>query len=174
MQEGANINKSLLTLGKVISSLSEQSIMGAKKKKSFIPYRDSVLTWWVYSIQILKLTGDFVITMDNLWSFYILQFIMLWKYHPVDWKVAFTRIFKNVRFVLRLLKESLGGNSKTAMIATISPSHHHIEETLSTLRYPLIVNVCTCIFACFPAIHNIILRRILSIFQNPWFAYFFL
>ena len=35
----------------------------------------------------------------------------------------------------RLLKESLGGNSKTAMIATISPSHHHIEETLSTLRY---------------------------------------
>lgn len=79
LREGANINKSLLTLGKVISSLSEQSIMGAKKKKSFIPYRDSVLTW--------------------------------------------------------LLKESLGGNSKTAMIATISPSHHHIEETLSTLRY---------------------------------------
>ena len=35
----------------------------------------------------------------------------------------------------RLLKESLGGNSKTAMIATISPSHHHVEETLSTLRY---------------------------------------
>lgn len=146
MQEGANINKSLLTLGKVISSLSEQSIMGAKKKKSFIPYRDSVLTWWVYSIQILKLTGNFVITMDNLWSFYMLQFIMLWKYHPVDWKVAFTRIFKNVRFVFRLLKESLGGNSKTAMIATISPSHHHIEETLSTLRYPLIVNVCTCLY----------------------------
>ena len=29
----------------------------------------------------------------------------------------------------------MGGNSKTAMIATISPSHHHIEETLSTLRY---------------------------------------
>uniref|UniRef100_K1RN18 Kinesin-like protein KIF14 n=1 Tax=Magallana gigas TaxID=29159 RepID=K1RN18_MAGGI len=82
LREGANINKSLLTLGKVISSLSEQSIMGAKKKKSFIPYRDSVLTW--------------------------------------------------------LLKESLGGNSKTAMIATISPSHHHIEETLSTLRYPFI------------------------------------
>lgn len=93
MQEGANINKSLLTLGKVISSLSEQSIMGAKKKKSFIPYRDSVLTWWVYSIQILKLTGDFVITMDNLWSFYMLQFIMWWKYHPVDWKVTFTKMY---------------------------------------------------------------------------------
>lgn len=45
---------------------------------------------------------------------------------------------KNLLFVFRLLKESLGGNSKTAMIATISPSHHHIEETLSTLRYPFI------------------------------------
>jgi TolA-binding protein len=32
-----------------------------------------------------------------------------------------------------LLKDSLGGNSKTAMIACIAPSDH--EETLSTLRY---------------------------------------
>lgn len=35
----------------------------------------------------------------------------------------------------RLLKESVGGNSKTAMLATISPSGRHSEETLSTLRY---------------------------------------
>ncbi|KAK2086210.1 Kinesin-like protein kif14 [Saguinus oedipus] len=44
-----------------------------------------------------------------------------------------------------LLKESLGGNSKTAMIATISPAASNIEETLSTLRYAnqarLIVNI---------------------------------
>ncbi|KAK4298081.1 hypothetical protein Pmani_029555 [Petrolisthes manimaculis] len=33
------------------------------------------------------------------------------------------------------LKESLGGNSRTAMIATVSPSSVHVEETLSTLRY---------------------------------------
>ncbi|XP_041368927.1 kinesin-like protein KIF14 isoform X3 [Gigantopelta aegis] len=79
LREGANINKSLMTLGKVISLLSEQSTMTSKKRKIFIPYRDSVLTW--------------------------------------------------------LLKESLGGNSKTAMIATISPVHQHIDETLSTLRY---------------------------------------
>ncbi|XP_072017390.1 kinesin-like protein KIF14 [Amphiura filiformis] len=77
LKEGANINQSLMTLGKVISHLCDRS--QHKRKKAFIPYRDSVLTW--------------------------------------------------------LLKESLGGNSKTAMIATISPANTHIEETLSTLRY---------------------------------------
>ncbi|NXD14360.1 KIF14 protein, partial [Nothocercus nigrocapillus] len=76
LKEGVSINKSLLTLGKVISALSEQSQNG---KKIFIPYRESVLTW--------------------------------------------------------LLKESLGGNSQTAMIATVSPAASSIEETLSTLRY---------------------------------------
>lgn len=42
LQEGASINKSLLTLGKVISALSEQVLT---RKKVFIPYRESVLTW---------------------------------------------------------------------------------------------------------------------------------
>ncbi|XP_053325412.1 kinesin-like protein KIF14 [Spea bombifrons] len=86
LKEGVSINKSLLTLGKVISALSESS---QARKKVFIPYRESVLTW--------------------------------------------------------LLKDSLGGNSKTAMIATISPALSHIEETLSTLRYArqarLIINI---------------------------------
>ncbi|XP_006459796.1 hypothetical protein AGABI2DRAFT_202190 [Agaricus bisporus var. bisporus H97] len=82
LKEGANINKSLTTLGKVISALAVQSSSEGKKGKKgkaeeFIPYRDSVLTW--------------------------------------------------------LLKDSLGGNSKTAMIAAISPADY--EETLSTLRY---------------------------------------
>ncbi|XP_026527495.1 kinesin-like protein KIF14 [Notechis scutatus] len=76
LKEGVSINKSLLTLGKVISALSEQN---QSRKKLFVPYRDSVLTW--------------------------------------------------------LLKESLGGNSKTSMIATISPAASNVEETLSTLRY---------------------------------------
>ena len=34
-----------------------------------------------------------------------------------------------------LLRDSLGGNSKTVMIAAISPSEHHYNETMSTLRY---------------------------------------
>ncbi|CAF0753828.1 unnamed protein product [Didymodactylos carnosus] len=82
LKEGANINKSLTTLGKVIAALAEMSSKRKSKfdkKGDFIPYRDSVLTW--------------------------------------------------------LLKENLGGNSKTAMIAAISPADINFEETLSTLRY---------------------------------------
>nr|XP_015206427.1 PREDICTED: stAR-related lipid transfer protein 9 isoform X3 [Lepisosteus oculatus] len=104
--EGSNINKSLVTLGIVISSLAQNSQMfsscqsinsvasegegstagshssslsGGGRRSCYIPYRDSVLTW--------------------------------------------------------LLKDSLGGNSKTIMIATVSPSSRSYSETLSTLRY---------------------------------------
>ncbi|XP_073708252.1 kinesin-like protein KIF1A isoform X5 [Garra rufa] len=84
LKEGANINKSLTTLGKVISALAEVDSGGNKNKKkkkveSFIPYRDSVLTW--------------------------------------------------------LLRENLGGNSRTAMVAALSPADINYDETLSTLRY---------------------------------------
>ncbi|NWT06268.1 KIF1B protein, partial [Mionectes macconnelli] len=89
LKEGANINKSLTTLGKVISALAEMpdspSVCSPppqnkkKKKTDFIPYRDSVLTW--------------------------------------------------------LLRENLGGNSRTAMVAALSPADINYDETLSTLRY---------------------------------------
>lgn len=35
----------------------------------------------------------------------------------------------------RLLQDSLGGNAKTMMLATLSPASYNYEETLSTLRY---------------------------------------
>ncbi|XP_054031645.1 kinesin-like protein KIF1B isoform X18 [Dryobates pubescens] len=83
LKEGANINKSLTTLGKVISALAEvdncTNKTKKKKKTDFIPYRDSVLTW--------------------------------------------------------LLRENLGGNSRTAMVAALSPADINYDETLSTLRY---------------------------------------
>lgn len=41
LKEGCNINKSLTTLGLVISTLADNS----NNKSKFIPYRDSVLTW---------------------------------------------------------------------------------------------------------------------------------
>lgn len=68
-RESANINQSLLTLGRVITALVERT--------PHIPYRESKLT--------------------------------------------------------RLLQESLGGRTKTSIIATVSPGD--LEETLSTLEY---------------------------------------
>ncbi|XP_068341884.1 kinesin-like protein KIN-5B [Pyrus communis] len=70
-REAGEINKSLLTLGRVINALVEHS--------THIPYRDSKLT--------------------------------------------------------RLLRDSLGGKTKTCIIATISPTASCMEETLSTLDY---------------------------------------
>ncbi|KAK4741843.1 hypothetical protein SAY87_025431 [Trapa incisa] len=70
-REAGEINKSLLTLGRVINALVEHS--------GHVPYRDSKLT--------------------------------------------------------RLLRDSLGGKTKTCIIATISPSIYCLEETLSTLDY---------------------------------------
>ena len=38
-------------------------------------------------------------------------------------------------YLVFFLKDNLGGNSKTVMVATISPASDNYEETLSTLRY---------------------------------------
>lgn len=35
----------------------------------------------------------------------------------------------------RLLQDSLGGNTKTLMIAALSPANYNYDETMSTLRY---------------------------------------
>lgn len=72
-REAGSINQSLLTLGKVINSLSEG------KEPKHIPYRESKLT--------------------------------------------------------RLLQGSIGGKTKTALIATISPAKINAHETISTLNY---------------------------------------
>jgi kinesin family member 17 len=42
--------------------------------------------------------------------------------------------YRNSKLTL-LLRDSLGGNTKTLMIANIAPSDYNLEETLSTLRY---------------------------------------
>ena len=74
--EGANINRSLLTLGNCINALCDAHLKG---KKVHIPYRDSKLT--------------------------------------------------------RLLKDSLGGNARTVMIANVSPSINTFDDTYNTLKY---------------------------------------
>ena len=44
LTETGAINKSLFTLGKVISQLAKKDKMGNQKGKEFVPYRDSKLT----------------------------------------------------------------------------------------------------------------------------------
>ncbi len=81
-KESTCINKSLLTLGKIICLLSDREISSSTAtitNNKYLPYRESVLTW--------------------------------------------------------LLKESLGGNAKTAMLATVNSSSFYLDETLCTLRY---------------------------------------
>lgn len=46
-----------------------------------------------------------------------------------------SKIFQHVPFSSRILKDSLGGNSKTLMIACISPSSSDFDESLNTLNY---------------------------------------
>ncbi|KAM8714642.1 hypothetical protein ACLKA7_001057 [Drosophila subpalustris] len=46
IREGVSINKSLLTLGKVIAALADsRKTSGAATPNTFVPYRESVLTW---------------------------------------------------------------------------------------------------------------------------------
>ena len=42
---------------------------------------------------------------------------------------------KSTSILCRLLQDSLGGRTKTSIIATISPAGINLEETLSTLDY---------------------------------------
>ncbi|CAF3137222.1 unnamed protein product [Rotaria sp. Silwood2] len=77
LNENTNINRSLLTLGNVVSALVGKSL-GIKQKVA-VPCQDSILT--------------------------------------------------------KLLQNSFGGNSKTIMIATISPADVHYNETLNTLIF---------------------------------------
>lgn len=45
------------------------------------------------------------------------------------------KIFNRESKLTRLLQDSLGGKTKTSIIATVSPANSNIEETLSTLDY---------------------------------------
>ena len=61
--------------------------------------------------------------------------VLFFRYEDTAWPVNFV-IHILFYFSFRLLKDSLGGNSKTTMIANISPASISFGESLSTLRYP--------------------------------------
>lgn len=57
------------------------------------------------------------------------------------WSLYFPNSNNRIAFEIRdskltrLLRDSLGGRTKTCIIATVSPAVHCLEETLSTLDY---------------------------------------
>eukprot|EP01138_Halocafeteria_seosinensis_P008206 gb/GECG01008387.1/.p1 GENE.gb/GECG01008387.1/~~gb/GECG01008387.1/.p1 ORF type:complete len:1832 (+),score=231.84 gb/GECG01008387.1/:1-5496(+) len=55
--------------------------------------------------------------------------------HPSSQQGASDNISTRSSVLTQLLRQSLGGNSKTAMIANVAPENVHTDETLSTLRY---------------------------------------
>ena len=61
--------------------------------------------------------------------------VLFFRYEDTAWPVNFV-IHILFYFSFRLLKDSLGGNAKTTMIANISPASISFGESLSTLRYP--------------------------------------
>ncbi|XP_060918336.1 stAR-related lipid transfer protein 9 [Labrus mixtus] len=111
LTEGSNINKSLVTLGIVISALAQNSQMSnsCQSINSMASEGDGS-TVGSHSSSLSGGGGGggarrhcFIPYRDS---------VLTW-----------------------LLKDSLGGNSKTIMIATVSPSANSYNETLSTLRY---------------------------------------
>lgn len=61
---------------------------------------------------------------------YFVSFIRLIVYYYVSYIILFRE-----SKLTRLLQESLGGRTKTSIIATVSPANINLEETLSTLDY---------------------------------------
>ncbi|KAM9433425.1 uncharacterized protein stard9 isoform 2-T2 [Salvelinus alpinus] len=115
LTEGSNINKSLVTLGIVISALAQNSQMSSSCQ----------------SINSVASEGDAGSTVGSHTSSLSgggggggggggrRHCFIPYRDSVLTW----------------LLKDSLGGNSKTIMIATVSPSCRSYNETLSTLRY---------------------------------------
>ncbi|KAJ0063085.1 hypothetical protein NL108_012034, partial [Boleophthalmus pectinirostris] len=113
LTEGSNINKSLVTLGIVISALAQNSQMSSSCQSINSVASEGESTGGSHSSALSDRGGGggggggrrhcFIPYRDS---------VLTW-----------------------LLKDSLGGNSKTIMIATVSPSVNSYNETLSTLRY---------------------------------------
>lgn len=122
--EGGNINRSLLALGKVISKLSIQEQSENMGKR-------------------VKTRGNSLINdnKNNLSSFFkgglkldILNLQMKNNYNSNKDNFEVFIPYRDSKLT-RLLKDSLGGNTKTILIACITQSQNQIEETIHSLNY---------------------------------------
>uniref|UniRef100_A0A8C9Q2I1 Kinesin-like protein n=1 Tax=Spermophilus dauricus TaxID=99837 RepID=A0A8C9Q2I1_SPEDA len=128
--EGANINKSLVTLGIVISTLGiglGSMIAKYMFSSGCFVFMNLLHNSFFFHIYIYKSTantgGDSGIPVSpgtsSRGGSSQRQSYIPYRDSVLTW----------------LLKDSLGGNSKTIMVATVSPAHTSYSETMSTLRY---------------------------------------
>ena len=110
-REGSQINLSLVHLGKVLNSLANQSMAGGGGGKE-----NSSSSSSSSSSSLSRLSPSRT---------------------PSKVKAAERGEFVNYREskLTMLLRESLGGNAKTIMLATVAPSHAQMNETVNTLGY---------------------------------------
>jgi len=108
--EMTNINLSLHTLGKCISALAQAS---NQRQKDLLKMENSSVRSSQNSLSADTLKGS-TSKSKQLQSFHI----------P----------FRESKLT-RLLQDSLGGNSKTFLLATISPAKINCEESISTLKF---------------------------------------
>lgn len=109
-REGSQINLSLVHLGKVLNSLANQSMSGTGGKENSSSSSSSGSS---------RFMGESPART------------------PSKVKAAERGEFVNYREskLTMLLRESLGGNAKTIMLATVAPSHAQMNETVNTLGY---------------------------------------
>lgn len=122
LKEGVNINKSLTTLGKVISALAEQSARNSNNSRPMSPYSRPLSP---LSRPMSPLTRPSSPVSPSLKS----QKLKIKRSTP-EFHIPYRD-----SVLTWLLKDSLGGNSKTVIIAAISPADVNYEESLSTLRF---------------------------------------
>lgn len=145
LKEGASINKSLLTLGRVIKALSEMNDNGAggsgdggsASTASKLTRRASMGGSSSSSSASANKTAARNSNRRRSSGC---------SFGPLDSsggeeddgekKAPAAMVIPYRESVLTfLLKQSLGGNSKSSLIATIRPGQRYLEETLSTLRF---------------------------------------
>lgn len=115
LRDGANINKSLLALANCINALGKQQKTGV----AYVPYRNSKLTRHACLLAYLcKAMCACAISQVSLLLSFSLSILSLYSRHQN-----------------RLLKDSLRGNSRTAMVATISAAADQYHNSVNTLKY---------------------------------------
>lgn len=142
-KEAININKSLSTLGLVISKLASSSLKKTSKPPSVHKVKNS--TYDRYSPTTTKVAHTKPLlhksqsTRSPSTRSPQVRSPSAKSSDSKNTIIETQSITDHIPFrdsvLTWILKESLGGNSKTFMLATISPSEINYNESLSTLRY---------------------------------------